>query len=200
MNRACGSIRVRAIILYPAASVNVEASVDVGPEEFPPKKERRKQTGPFTSGLLKPIKATTELAHESIAIGIVGGNTLRRVHVKVGIELGLDVSLADVYLVEVIIIGGGKYEEEAKGGCFDDGGEDSVKINAVLLGVTIGNETSLEFFNGAIGVALDGEHEVAMHDVGTGGYLRDEDHLPCLVLKKATKLTSNCITPICRMW
>ena len=50
-------------------SVNVEASVDVGPEEPPPKKERRKQTGPFTSGLLKPIKATTELAYESIAIG-----------------------------------------------------------------------------------------------------------------------------------
>ena len=62
--------------------------------------------------------------------------------------------------------------------------------------VAVGDKTSLELLDGAIGVALDGEHIVAMHDVGSSGHNGDGDHDPRLVLDQSSELTGNSIAPV----
>ena len=180
--------------------IGVEAGVDFRTLEAPCDEKGGKEHGPFTTRLLEAIETTMELAHKAVPLGIENGDTRWWMHVQVGVKLGVDVRLADVNLVEVVIVKGRNDEEEAKSGGLDYSGKDTVEINTMALSVTIGDETCLEFFNATIGIALHGEDVVAMHDVGTIWNGGQPHHLPCVVLDEASELASNGVTPIGGVW
>ena len=156
----------------------------------------RKEVKPFSTCLAKAIEATFELYNEGGTRSISSGEARRNTHKEIFTERRLKISLANVNRREVIVAGGGDSQDETQGGNLSNGREDTSEVNTIFLSIAVSNQTTFEFGDATVGVALDCEKQVTAHDIGSWRNISKTMKFKGTNSKKTSELRLNCLAPI----